>query len=120
MATPLTTHSDIVDHCSWRSTVEKMFKGSIDGQHDQYDPEELPITFPYQDLVGLFRAFNEHSFQDAEQPHLNRLSIASPRRSVSRSSSRSSKSDAQKLKRESMPPPRSESFQAHSRIPFSA
>ncbi|KAF2031395.1 hypothetical protein EK21DRAFT_88108 [Setomelanomma holmii] len=106
---------DIVDHCSWRSTVEKMFKGSIDPQDDQYDPLEIPITYNYQDLVALFRNFNDN--QDGGSSD-NLLSPRS-RSSLSRTpSSRSAKSDAGK--RNTMPPTnRSESWKSHSRNTFS-
>jgi len=111
---------DIVDHCSWRSTVEKMFKGSIDSQHDQYDPVELPITHDYQDLVNLFRVFNDRSLHEDDQSHSNLHPPASPRRSLSRSSSRNSKPESRQPERKSMPPPRIESWQSHTRGPFSA
>ncbi|KAF2823723.1 hypothetical protein CC86DRAFT_59153 [Ophiobolus disseminans] len=111
---------DIVDHCSWRSTVEKMFKGSIDSRHDQYDPVELPITHSYPDLVNLFRVFNDESLHESDQSHASLLTPLSPRRSMSRSSSHSSKSGSHQPKRESIPPPRSESWKLPNRGLFSA
>jgi hypothetical protein len=118
----LPIYRDIVDHCSWRSTVEKMFKGSIDGQYDQHDPTELPITYHYQDLVDLFRDFNNNSYHDENQPSPTNqlLSPTSPSRmSLSRSSSRGSNSESHQRKRETMPLSRTESWRRHSRLPSS-
>ena len=49
---------DIIDHCSWRGTVEKMLKGSIEGYADEQDPDEEPLSYDYDKLVDLFDAFN--------------------------------------------------------------
>ncbi|KAF1851032.1 uncharacterized protein K460DRAFT_26711 [Cucurbitaria berberidis CBS 394.84] len=94
---------DIIDHCSWRTTVDKMFKGSIEGWHDQKDPDELDIPYHYPDLVALFKSFNEGS---------DTLSPSTPHRTPSRSSSRSSNSTSQW--RTSMPPERTGSWKSQS------
>lgn len=49
---------DIIDHCSWRAKVDKMFKGSIEGYFDEQDPDEEPILYDYKKLVDLFNTFN--------------------------------------------------------------
>jgi hypothetical protein len=102
---------DIIDHCSWRTTVDKMFKGSIEGFHDQKDSDELPITYDYDQLVALFQAFNEGNG--------SLLSPSQPQPTLSRSSSRSSTSTSRL--RNSVPTERMESWhKTHSRTPFSA
>lgn len=110
---------DIVDHCSWRSTVDKMFKGSIDGLYDQYEAKETPITHNYRELVKLFLNFNENSLQDAKPSRSGLLPYASPRHSISRSPSRDSTHESQQSIRQSMPPPQRESWQSHHRGPLS-
>ena len=82
---------DIVDHCSWRSTVDKMLKGSIEGYWDYQEPEEPPILYDYDDLVGLFNAFNRG--YDGESGHLKRLS-QTPLRGSIRSSVSTSRADS--------------------------
>ncbi|KAH8724817.1 hypothetical protein GQ44DRAFT_727596 [Phaeosphaeriaceae sp. PMI808] len=104
---------DIVDHCSWRSTVEKMFKGSIDSQHDQHDPVETPMPYDYKKLVSLFRIFNENTYDSTQAESSSLLSPTSPPPTLSRSSSRKSKSESY---HESMlPTPRTGSRRTHSR-----
>lgn len=49
---------DIIDHCSWRAEVDKMFKGSIEGYLDEQDSVEEPMLYDYDKLVALFNAFN--------------------------------------------------------------
>ncbi|KAL1793591.1 hypothetical protein ACET3X_008573 [Alternaria dauci] len=49
---------DIIDHCSWRAKVDKMFKGSIEGYLDEQDSDEEPILYDYKKLVDLFDTFN--------------------------------------------------------------
>jgi hypothetical protein len=49
---------DIIDHCSWRAKVDKMFKGSIEGYADNQDSDETPMSYNYEKLVDLFNAFN--------------------------------------------------------------
>jgi hypothetical protein len=113
-------NSDIVDHCSWRSTVEKMFKGSIEGQHDENDPDELDITYPYDALVDLFRRFNDGNTAIGTVSHSGLLSPASSHAGPSRSSSSASTSrwraSAPLERRGSQ---RQESSQSHSRHPMS-
>ncbi|CAI9634656.1 unnamed protein product [Alternaria burnsii] len=70
---------DIIDHCSWRAKVDKMFKGSIEGYLDEQDSDEEPILYDYKKLVDLFDTFNR-----AEDPTL------SPTNSLFRSPSRTS------------------------------
>jgi hypothetical protein len=94
-----------------------MFKGSIDGQYDQQDPAELPITYFYQDLVDLFRDFNNSSHQDEDQPSPTNQLLS--RTLLSRSSSHGSNSESNQRKRETMPLSRTESWRRHSRLPFS-
>jgi hypothetical protein len=104
---------DIIDHCSWRTTVDKMFKGSIEGFHDQNDEDEPPIAYDYKGLVGLFQAFNEGNGTLLLSNDLQRT----PSRSSSRSSASSSRW------RDSAPTARLESYPGahrHSRAPFSA
>lgn len=50
---------DIIDHCSWRATVDKIFKGSIEGFHDEKDDEEFPIIYDYKKLADKFDRFNK-------------------------------------------------------------
>jgi hypothetical protein len=76
---------DIVDHCSWRSTVEKMFRGSIETWYAQMEPDEPDITYPYDHLVAFFESFN-----DGGAPLLSPDSQNQSRLSLSRTSSRSS------------------------------
>jgi len=49
---------DIIDHCSWRAEVTKIFIGSIEGSLDEKDSVEEPILYDYDKLVDLFDAFN--------------------------------------------------------------
>jgi len=111
---------DIVDHCSWRSTVEKMFKGSIEGQMDQQDPEERDITCSYTELVALFRRFNDGMDNGESVSHSGLLAPASDHLTPSRSSSSASASrwraSAPLEKRNDQ---RRESWQSHSRQPMS-
>ncbi|KAF1942093.1 hypothetical protein EJ02DRAFT_454596 [Clathrospora elynae] len=101
---------DIIDHCSWRATVDKMFKGSIEGWHDQKDAEEVPLTYFYQGLLALFKAFNESSD--------TLLSPTRLQRTPSQMSNRSSGSSSRW--RDSALPERTESWRSHSRAAFSA
>jgi hypothetical protein len=104
---------DIIDHCSWRTTVDKMFKGSIEGFHDQQDEDDPPVAYDYKGLVALFQAFNEGNGTLLPPNDL--------RRTPSRSSSRSSTSSSRW--RDSVPTMRSEGYHgAHgnSPAPFSA
>jgi hypothetical protein len=107
-------NSDIVDHCSWRSTVEKMFKGSIEGQHDENDPDELDITYPYDGLVDLFRRFNDGTTASDAVPHSGFLaaSHAGPSRSPSSASTSRYRASAPPERRSSQ---RRERSQSHSR-----
>jgi hypothetical protein len=88
---------DIVDHCSWRAGVDKMFKGSIETYHDKQAPPEPDITYSYDHLVAFFESFNDGgaSLLSPDGQNQSRLSL-------SRTSSRSS---IQK-KHESAPPER--------------
>jgi hypothetical protein len=96
---------DIVDHCSWRAGVDKMFKGSIETYHDKQAPPEPDITYPYDHLVAFFESFN-----DGGAPLLSPDGQNQSRLSLSRTSSRSS---IQK-KHESAPSERMNSdFRAH-------
>jgi hypothetical protein len=70
---------DIIDHCSWRAKVDKMFKGSIEGYLDEQDSDDEPILYDYTKLVHLFDTFNR-----AEDGTL------SPTKDLFRSPSRSS------------------------------
>ena len=82
---------DIIDHCSWRSTVDKMLMGSIEGYWDQKEPEEPPVLYDYDDLVDLFNAFNRG--YDGKSGHLSRLS-QTPLRGSIRSSVSTSRADS--------------------------
>jgi hypothetical protein len=88
---------DIVDHCSWRTTVEKMFKGSIETYQDSQAPLEPEITYYYPHLVKFFDSFNDGgaSLLSPDGQNQSRLSL-------SRTSSRSST----QRKHESAPPER--------------
>jgi hypothetical protein len=88
---------DIVDHCSWRTTVDKMFKGSIETYQDSQAPLEPKITYYYPHLVELFDSFNDGgaSLLSPDGQNQSRLSL-------SRTSSRSST----QRKHESAPPER--------------
>jgi hypothetical protein len=108
---------DIVDHCSWRTTVDKMFRGSVDGWLDEQDQDERPVTHVYRHLTTFFQSFNEGTSSNA-------TALLSPngsgyrRPSLSRSSSKSSASDARK-KHESAPPLRSDSWNRQHQRSFS-
>tara|TARA_R110002003_G_scaffold33_7_gene2097 strand:+ start:1896 stop:2729 length:834 start_codon:yes stop_codon:yes gene_type:complete len=108
---------DIVDHCSWRSTVDKMFRGSVDGWLDEQDQDERPIKHHYKHITTFFQSFNEGGSS-------NSAALLSPngsgyrRPSLSRSSSKSSASDAKK-KHESAPPVRSDSWNRQHQRSFS-
>ncbi|RYN24089.1 hypothetical protein AA0112_g9043 [Alternaria arborescens] len=66
---------DIVDHCSWRTSVDKMIKGSIEGFHDQDDNDEKDMMYHYQDLVALFKSYNDlHHVQEHSSTLLSPLS----------------------------------------------
>jgi hypothetical protein len=98
-------HKDIVDHCSWRSTVDKMFRGSIETWQDGQDPSEPDITYYYPHLVKFFDSFNDGgaSLLSPDGQNQNRLS-------VSRTSSKSSI----RKKHESAPPEQTNrEFRAH-------
>jgi len=82
---------DIIDHCSWRSTVEKMLKGSIEGYWDQKEPEEPPVLYDYDKLVDLFNEFNRG--YHAEFSPIGRLNRA-PSRVSNRSSVSTSHADS--------------------------
>jgi hypothetical protein len=99
---------DIIDHCSWRASVDKMFKGSIEGFYDDKEPDEKPIGYDYDQLVALFQAFNEGSggLLSPTQPGLQRT--------LSRSSSRSS--TASSRWRDSAPVPTGHTPRRHSRM----
>ncbi|KAG9195926.1 hypothetical protein G6011_01047 [Alternaria panax] len=71
---------DIIDHCSWRAEVDKMFKGSIESYLDEQDSDEKPILYDYKKLVELFNAFNKGE----------NTAMLSPTSTVFRSSSRAS------------------------------
>jgi hypothetical protein len=92
---------DIIDHCSWRTTVDKMFRGSIETWHDTQDPDEPDITYNYRHLVAFFESFND----DGMPPLLSPKRFSQSRKSLSRTSSKSS---IQK-KHESAPPERMDS-----------
>jgi hypothetical protein len=110
---------DIVDHCSWRSSVEKMFKGSIDGQHDEDEPHDPTIVYDETELIALFRRFNEDSHSGYVWTHDG---LAPPNSALSRSSSRNShttprwRNSAPLDRRVSQ---RKESWQPQSERPFS-
>lgn len=111
---------DIIDHCSWRATVDKMFKGSIVGYHDRIDPIEPSIPYSYQDLVGLFQRFNDSSYHERQRTSPSLLAPRSPPLpSLSRSSSRASNSDSPQRKHDSVPPVRRESWNSQHRKTFS-
>jgi hypothetical protein len=108
---------DIIDHCSWRATVDKMFRGSIELWHDQKNSDEPPVMYDYRQLGELFQAFNESGsgLLSPTQPGLQRT--------LSRSSSRSSTSSTRWGHSASVPVPaeRTESWsRRNSKIPFSA
>jgi hypothetical protein len=73
---------DIVDHCSWRATVDKMFRGSVEGRVDQQDLPELGIPYWYKHLVTFFDSFNDGGSTTPSSPNGNRS-----RNSLSRFSS---------------------------------
>ncbi|KAH6866648.1 hypothetical protein BKA58DRAFT_441646 [Alternaria rosae] len=50
---------DIIDHCSWRAEVDKMFTGSIEVYADNHNFVDPPMLYDYDDLVGLFNTFNK-------------------------------------------------------------
>lgn len=50
---------DIIDHCSWRATVERMFIGAIDYLGDLRIQEETENPYEYEDLLKLFKSFNK-------------------------------------------------------------
>ncbi|CAN9421752.1 unnamed protein product [Alternaria alternata] len=82
---------DIIDHCSWRTSVYKMFKGSIDGFHDQSDADEQDMKYYYPALVALFKAYNESNH--LQERSTGFLSPTSPTQSpLARTFSRSSNS----------------------------
>jgi hypothetical protein len=74
---------DIIDHCSWRAKVDKMFKGSIKGYADNQNSDEKPMSYDYEKLVDLFNTFNKED--DATLSPTGLLS-----RTPSRGSNRSS------------------------------
>jgi hypothetical protein len=80
---------DIIDHCSWRATVDKMFRGSIELWHDQKNSDEPPVMYDYRQLGELFQAFNERNGGGLLSP-----TQPGPQRTLSRSSSRSSTSSS--------------------------
>lgn len=51
-------YRDIIDHCSWRATVDKIFKGSIEGFLDEKDTNEPPVQYDYKQLMERFDRFN--------------------------------------------------------------
>ncbi|KAH7390460.1 hypothetical protein BKA66DRAFT_568405 [Pyrenochaeta sp. MPI-SDFR-AT-0127] len=112
---------DIVDHCSWRATVDKMFKGSIEAYHDRNDAIEPRITHFYPDLVDLFQSFNDNLHHDRQLTSpTNLLSpLSPPLSSLSRSSSRGSTSESTQRKHDSVPPVRQVSWNSHHRKTFS-
>jgi hypothetical protein len=92
---------DIVDHCSWRATVDKMFRGSIETWSDAQEPDEPDITYWYPQLVAFFESFNG----SGAAPLLSPNRLGQSHKSISRTSSKSS---IQK-KHESAPPERMDS-----------
>ena len=93
---------DIVDHCSWRTSVDKMIKGSIEGFHDQDDNDEKDMKYHYQDLVALFKSYNDlHHVQERSSTLLSPLS---PSPSLARTFSLVSNS-SNREKHRSMPEP---------------
>ncbi|KAI4928942.1 hypothetical protein J4E85_005564 [Alternaria conjuncta] len=82
---------DIVDHCSWRTSGTKMFKGSIEGYHDLDDADEQDMNYHYTELVGLFKRYNESNNAAESSAHLSPQSPtpSSLKRSWSRSSTSS-------------------------------
>jgi hypothetical protein len=103
---------DIIDHCSWRSTVDKMFRGSVEGWLDQYGPQEQDMTYFYPHLVTFFRSFNEGEL-------LSPASLYPARLSLSRSSSKGSASNTKGKKHESAPPVQGNNRQGHHRNEYS-
>lgn len=79
---------DIVDHCSWRTSVEKMFKGSIIGYQDQNDADEQDMIYDYPSLVALFESYNDSNSTTTSNAQLSPQSptVSTPMRSLSRSS----------------------------------
>ncbi|CAN9388110.1 unnamed protein product [Alternaria alternata] len=77
---------DIVDHCSWRAKVDKMFKGSIEGRADEQESEEEPIPYDYETLVDLFDTFNKGE----DSMSVPKDATLSPTKSLFRTSSRAS------------------------------
>lgn len=51
-------YRDIIDHCTWRAPVDKIFKGSIEGFHDEKEAKEPPVLYDYKQLVEKFHLFN--------------------------------------------------------------
>jgi hypothetical protein len=102
---------DIVDHCSWRTTVDKMFRGSIETRSDAQAPPEPDITYFYPHLVTFFDSFNDGGMKSRLAPESQNQS----RLSLSRTSSRGS---VQK-KHESAPPERTTSQQRSHRKTYS-
>ncbi|EUC42619.1 hypothetical protein COCMIDRAFT_103100 [Bipolaris oryzae ATCC 44560] len=51
-------YRDIIDHCSWRATVDKIFKGSIEGFLDEKDTKDPPVQYDYKQLVEKFDQYN--------------------------------------------------------------
>lgn len=100
---------DIVDHCSWRATVDKMFRGSVEGRVDQQDSYEPGIPYWYEHLVTFFHSFNDGSGSTSLlSPDRNRS-----RQSVSRSPSMRSNTDNRQKKHESAPPFQTNTLYTH-------
>lgn len=103
---------DIIDHCSWRADVDKIFKGSIDPSHDQNDDGELPIEYNYQELVKKFDRFNTgDKIQESGGKSAGLLSPSTPSLLHRSSSQNSGRSTSTLRKRDTTPPetPRSHS-----------
>ncbi|KAJ6281955.1 hypothetical protein J3E71DRAFT_399644 [Bipolaris maydis] len=67
-------YRDIIDHCSWRATVDKIFKGSIEGFLDEKDTKEPPVLYNYKQLVETFDRFNRGEEDGPVEPHNATLS----------------------------------------------
>jgi hypothetical protein len=100
---------DIIDHCSWRATVDKMFRGSIELWHDQKNSDDPPVMYNYRQLGELFQEFNERLLSPT-QPGLL---------SISRSSSRSSTASTRWRDSAPVPAAHTQPNKRHSRM-FSA
>ncbi|OAL51267.1 hypothetical protein IQ07DRAFT_631168 [Pyrenochaeta sp. DS3sAY3a] len=73
--------TDIIDHCSWRATVERMFIGAIDYLGELRRQKETENSYDYEALLELFKNFNEGEGDQGQRRSTAKFDLLERRRS---------------------------------------